>query len=590
MIQIILILLIPSLLLSKNSSTLTLDNNYKKAYNHFNNGEYKDFKQIESELSNSKLLIDKQIYLKCLLSIVEYRERNVGMSFQILKMIQESYFLKSDKFVDINYSKSNYYITLGNLFSNLRNYKNASIQFRLSLYHLDFVNEKIDSIKIKKQKLKENLFVNIVTNFYNLKELDSALNYTRYIRELDNKNFVKLIKFSKLNDKENFLKLYDSTFTNNIKNEYIELLKIKFSKNVKNEFYKSYLIIDSKEIINSMELKNDILYEAFETNNLDYRLKDSFLVVLKQNEELIKNQYSNFISDFLLNKQISQNLNIENQFKNKYINILTYSIFFSILGLFFVIFASFYLYKGFKKQKNLNKELNFKKLELQSLIKTKDEILTILSHDIKTPLVGMKMLIETLNLKNSNNENDKHSVKNIWKFFKQTLDSTIDMTLNILTYSKAIEQNDYIIFELVSIKEIIEHQHSIIISYIDSKKITINYKLEDLNILTDKIYFEAVYRNILSNAIKFTIQKGTIKVELNDKQLSITNYNSSISKEKIESILNEKFEKVESSKGSNGEIGSGYGMKIVNRTIKYLNLKLNISSNDEETTFTIIFN
>ncbi|MGK7370084.1 MAG: sensor histidine kinase, partial [Candidatus Halalkalibacterium sp. M3_1C_030] len=127
-----------------------------------------------------------------------------------------------------------------------------------------------------------------------------------------------------------------------------------------------------------------------------------------------------------------------------------------------------------------------------------------------------------------------------------------------------------------------------------NKGIKINKELQEIPKKTvDKHKIEQILSNLLSNALKFTLEGGTIYVKLSEAEdsegaidLTVEDSGMGIPEDQLDELWDESEKKVRY--GTSGEIGSGMGLELVK---KFTNLhgghvKVN-STEGEGTTFTV---
>ena len=113
-----------------------------------------------------------------------------------------------------------------------------------------------------------------------------------------------------------------------------------------------------------------------------------------------------------------------------------------------------------------------------------------------------------------------------------------------------------------------------------------------VNVMADKNQLDIVFRNLVSNAIKFSNKGGEVHITVDSKkdtaEIKIADSGIGISQKQIDSILSGKSS-VEVKRGTDNEKGTGFGLVIVSEFIKSNNGMLNISSKEGEgTTFTVV--
>lgn len=201
------------------------------------------------------------------------------------------------------------------------------------------------------------------------------------------------------------------------------------------------------------------------------------------------------------------------------------------------------------------------KEELENLNATKNILFSIISHDLNNSIhtiegyagfLGMKLqkcedseITIGISAINNGIENTSKLLKNLFDWAKLQSSNTEDYT------------NDFRLYHNVA------DNIAICMENIQKKKIVVSNLIDkELSIKNDSNYFSTLIRNLLQNAIKYTANNGkiTITAENNDKYctISIKDTGVGISPEKLKDIF--KITKNKSTKGTNGENGSGLGL------------------------------
>ena len=199
----------------------------------------------------------------------------------------------------------------------------------------------------------------------------------------------------------------------------------------------------------------------------------------------------------------------------------------------------------------------------------KTEFLSITSHELRSPMTPMKAQLQMLleGYFGNPNEKQKQSLEMILRNTER-LDKLI---VDILDISKI--QSGRLKFELKKvqpadcIKESIENMKSLA----DEKNIAITTKIDKLPKITlDKDAITQVLTNLIDNAIKFTPEKGKIKIDVkkqkNDILVKVKDTGIGISEENLKRIFNPFFQ-VDSSYTRKYK-GTGLGLTICKAIIE----------------------
>ena len=226
--------------------------------------------------------------------------------------------------------------------------------------------------------------------------------------------------------------------------------------------------------------------------------------------------------------------------------------------------------------------------------KLKTQFFTNISHEFKTPLnviFSISQLIE--NSICSKLEISTHDmVAKKMKIVRQNCYRMIRLINNLTDVSKY--ENGYlkINFENHNIVSLVEDITLSIVRYAEANKIKLVFDTteEELIIACDPEKIEKIILNLLSNALKFTGENGSIFVNLCTSEknvlITVTDTGVGIPPEKL-SVIFERFGQVNSSTHRKNE-GSGIGLSLANALVEAHKGKLSVESKlGEGTSFTV---
>lgn len=192
----------------------------------------------------------------------------------------------------------------------------------------------------------------------------------------------------------------------------------------------------------------------------------------------------------------------------------------------------------------------------------KDKFLSIISHDLRSPIGSIHSLTQLLS-----QTLDSISPEELSRFIT-TINSTIGATYNLINNMLVWAQNHRagIEFTPEDIKVIDVVENAINVERIEAEKKEIeiiNNIDKNLFLFADYNMINTVIRNLFFNAIKFTPRGGRIEIEGSKYSkgvavISIKDNGVGISKEKQELIFQEK--QFISTKGTENEKGTGLGL------------------------------
>ncbi|MBN2814566.1 MAG: hypothetical protein JXQ80_10850, partial [Bacteroidales bacterium] len=219
--------------------------------------------------------------------------------------------------------------------------------------------------------------------------------------------------------------------------------------------------------------------------------------------------------------------------------------------------------------------------ELARLNKQKDRMISIISHDLRSPLASVITLLEMLKLKN--NSLSEEDLKAMFSNVINRAQTTFDLLENLLQWSKS--EAGKISYETEPLDLSMEIT-SVINTYSGlarDKDIALNVVENNLQqpvIVANKQLFRTVMRNLITNAIKFTPDMGQITVQYQyrktDCLISVSDSGVGIAPERMEKIQQQ--QNIAFTPGTRGESGSGLGLTLCKEFVARMGGKLFIES------------
>ncbi|MCY4561037.1 MAG: response regulator [Flavobacteriaceae bacterium] len=219
----------------------------------------------------------------------------------------------------------------------------------------------------------------------------------------------------------------------------------------------------------------------------------------------------------------------------------------------------YYTFKWAEIKNNLRTE-KLKREKEDEVHHLKQRFFTNISHEIRTPLT---LIMGTLNsLKGNFNANEQTKI-NAVRHSASRLMTLVNELLNI----RKLETGN--IKLQVSQNNLVTFLHEIFLAFSQqaiSKDIEYIFTSENKTILVwfDKVQLEKTIYNLLTNAFKFTPQKGRIEVLVGGKnnfaKILVKDTGTGIAEEKLPHIFNRFYQNEEA---TDGQIGFGIGLSIV---------------------------
>lgn len=220
---------------------------------------------------------------------------------------------------------------------------------------------------------------------------------------------------------------------------------------------------------------------------------------------------------------------------------------------------------------------------------TKDRFISILAHDLRDPfsaLFGLSdFLLESLDTLS------KDEIKESIEMMRTSSQNTFNLLESLLDWSQNQQGLIALDPQPQNLKSLLRESCETLIEPARAKRIELNFELPESIILPlDKEVFKVITRNLLSNAIKFTRSGGKVTVSAKKESGSIVirvqDNGIGMSKEKVESLF--RIEKIQSSRGTSGEQGSGFGLLLCKEFIERHGGTLSVESQpDQGSCFTL---
>lgn len=258
------------------------------------------------------------------------------------------------------------------------------------------------------------------------------------------------------------------------------------------------------------------------------------------------------------------------------------------------------------KFESLNKELVDRNVEIeqinQNLIKseaesrdlnaTKDKFLSIIAHDLKNPIAGIMLTSELL--VNYYDRLDREKLELKLKEINTTSIKLKDLLDTLLEWARASTGNiPYSPFD-IEIDSILKNLGHLFSANLINKNITFTVENDTkCKVIADEKMLDTILRNLVSNAIKFTPEGGTISISTeevaNKLIIKIKDTGVGIPEDKIPYLFS--MSNNYSTLGTKKEKGTGLGLLLCKEFIEINNGTIEVSSKvGEGTVFDISLN
>ncbi|MFT7004564.1 MAG: two-component system OmpR family sensor kinase [Sulfurimonas sp.] len=195
-------------------------------------------------------------------------------------------------------------------------------------------------------------------------------------------------------------------------------------------------------------------------------------------------------------------------------------------------------------------------------VKEIENFIQDVSHELNTPITALGMSTKRAVQKGVY---DEKIIRNISISTKQLY--SIYQSLAYLNFSTTKQP-----YEKLNLKPILQRSIQYYSELSNAKNIKIDAQIQDSNLIAVDARVELLFSNLISNAIKYSMPKTTIKIRLNQGFFSIEDQGVGIQKEK----LNEIFELYK--RGSTLAGGFGIGLNIVKQICDEFDITISVNS------------
>ncbi|MFH6990415.1 ATP-binding protein [Flavobacterium collinsii] len=457
---------------------------------------------------------------------------------------------------------------------------NSEEDFKSYLTETDSLKSRIDTLKQIVTTQYQKTLLDSVTyllsektkNIRQLKTIknkaDDEVSVNTAIDEITKMEFkLRKLELQDFNKNPNQL----GSYQRNVLQKYVDYLNQNIPDDSTNTLSKQAsdsILANSKKLLSNVKLKAEKKKESlnFEENKL------------LKNEIAISDQLRKVLR--IIEREIIINSIKNNSLKEKSLKkvneIVTAS---AIIGLVLTLFFSILIVSDYSKSQVYKKKLEIANFKTKNLLKSREQLISTVSHDLKTPLSTIVGYSELLGNSDVNTKQSYFikNIKNSSEYITQLVQDLLDFS-QIEAGKITIEKVPFLLPEIIdevakSIQTVYKQKNIDLIINIDDKL--------NSRIVGDPFRLKQILSNIIGNAYKFT-EEGFIKISVyvteNNDFFIVSIQDSGIGIEKgNQKLVFEEFaqanENIEKKYG-----GTGLGLSICQKIISILGGTLNLES------------
>ena len=206
------------------------------------------------------------------------------------------------------------------------------------------------------------------------------------------------------------------------------------------------------------------------------------------------------------------------------------------------------------------------------------------AHDIRTPLTLIKAPLEEMLENKTLNEAETNNMH----MALRNVNSLLHMTTNLINFERAEVYSSHLYIAEYELNTYIKEIYNIFRTYAAIKHISFRYEsnFSYMNVWFDKEKMDSILKNVISNALKYTPEKGDILISVydigNTWRLEIKDNGIGIPTKEQRKLFKMHF------RGTNAinskTTGSGIGLMLVRKLVNLHNGKIHIESTEHQGT------
>lgn len=311
--------------------------------------------------------------------------------------------------------------------------------------------------------------------------------------------------------------------------------------------------------------------KAFELSQQYIAIKDT---LYNQEKNLAVNRQQQEINQ--IEKEYLESQLLYSEEKRRTSTWIIFSILF--LSLFLIAFLVYYR-KNLKKNQQLNIALEKSLLELEEINRDKNQIFSIISHDLRGPLNSISSILD-MEMEGTLSTEERQRLNSM--LYNQ-LERTRSMMDELLNWANNQLSGIKTSHKRCRLKSVVEEEVYKLQIALQAKSIQV--EMHDLTasdqVQCDPDQLSIIIHNLLTNAVKYTHKKGTIyirsKAVSGKVELTIQDTGIGMSPEVLKKIQSP-TDKIKSRAGTEFEQGSGIGLLLTKQLLRLNNIEMAIQS------------
>lgn len=219
--------------------------------------------------------------------------------------------------------------------------------------------------------------------------------------------------------------------------------------------------------------------------------------------------------------------------------------------------------------------------QLRDLNASKDKFFSIMAHDLKTPLGAVVGVSELLTEALDSDQYDQ--AKHLAATLRKSVSRGYDLLVNLLEWARAQRGNIEFRPNWLNLYDLISGTADMLEEMAQKKKITLSNQIEpELWVYADKNMLDAMMRNLITNAIKYSFTENIVRIfstrEKSGVTIHVQDFGIGMSADVRDRLF--KIDEHVSTYGTNNERGTGIGLLLCKEFADYHKGYINVESDE----------
>ncbi len=233
-----------------------------------------------------------------------------------------------------------------------------------------------------------------------------------------------------------------------------------------------------------------------------------------------------------------------------------------------ILIVLFFVIRFYKITLSKKRIIRVQNKSLNNLNRLKDELLSVLAHDLRSPTHHLIMITD--HMKTELKENNLEKLNELIRIGNLAANKSYLLLDNLLHWIMLRNKNMFFQKEKITLVSLLEQIIPVFIPAIEMKEINFVFNVSNESIVYGDINsLKVVFRNLIDNAIKFTPNQGDISIKIIDDTthsiVAITDSGAGIDEKILHKLHNIM---IETTTDTNGKKSTGLGLRLCSSFVK----------------------